>query len=152
MKRIRPFYLVTALIVVLVLAAGAFFVHMLLVRTAYKQLCLEINDAILSAPPASCTVEQGGAVHQADEELLNCYNQYFLLPRVWPVRQEQVAPDKDSILLHLGDSVLTLTDLGEGDVNLCWQRDGESRGFTFNAGPAAFLKLQSYLRSAEKRP
>lgn len=150
MKRIRPFYLLAGAVVLAALVLLGCYGYLLGVRTDYKNLCVEINDAILSAPAENCTVEQGGQVWQADEALLDCYDAFLLLPQVWAVKREQAEPTEESIVLHLGADSLSLTELENGDVNLLWQTAAGRRGFTLNAGPAAFRQLEMYLKTRAK--
>ena len=150
-RRAAALYLGGGIALVVCIALIVFLVYALTLRTEYRAMCLEINDAVLAANVAERSIERGGESRALDESTLMYYD-IFLLDRHTVVFNRKTAePNSKSILIHLGENTLCFTGQEDGSaINIRWETPDSSRGYTVRS-QTSFMQLSAYLSNYLRR-
>ena len=152
-RRTAALYIGGGLAFVLCLGVIVFLIWSMAMKNSYRDLCLEINDAILAAPAGSCTIGRGENEYPADADTLDYYDRFLLAERVMPYSRRPVPADDRTIILSIGaDRQLLLTGI-EGDtaVNLRWITPEGEQSYTVRATTVSFSQLSAYYANLSRR-
>lgn len=145
-------YICGGLAMAAMVALIAFFVHILVLNTAYRAFCLDINDAVLASDPEYCTVEQYGEVFPADTALIDYYDRFLLGDGVTPFERKERPVSEGSITLRLNEGTLSLTEREDGTaIHLRWETPDGVRCFTVRSERVTFRQLDAYLQTYMRR-
>ncbi|MBQ6551518.1 MAG: hypothetical protein IJL78_08940 [Lachnospiraceae bacterium] len=134
------------------LALIGFIAYILVLRTDYKETCLEINDMIVASPSDRNFVVRDGETYPLSEEALNWYDQIFLDRKAVVMNRKEAEPDKNSIVLLISDCTLTLTGQDDGTAfAMCWETPDGVKHYQVRSTNYTFTSMNSYLKSYLKR-
>ena len=128
------------------LALILFFAYTLRLRTEYREVCLQINDAILASDEASNWVRRGEDIAPLSGRALDYYDK-FLLDANTVVFNRRVRDITDgSIQLVIGENTLALTGCGDGtEIHIRWETPGALTCYSVRNTTTSFLHLSAYL-------
>lgn len=144
-RRSAALYLGAGIAVAVSLALIAFFVHALVLRNSYRAMCLEINDAILTAPADRCTIARGGDEYPIDRAGLDFFDRFLLEDGTAPFRRGAEPAAERTITLDLNGKQLLLTGTEQDTaVNLRWITPEGEQSYTVRTGGVSFSQLSAY--------
>lgn len=145
----RTLLLCAGLAILVSLAVIAFFVWGLQLRTGYKAMCLEINDAVLATAAEEARVSRGGEEWPADGELVDYLNQ-SLLREKQPFSRKEVPENDKSIILTLHGGRLSFTELPDGAIAIRWETPEGVQSYSVRSD-TGFRHCSAYLSNYLRR-
>ena len=125
-----------------------FIVWVLMLRTEYKQTCLEINDDILASTEDQRFILKDGEKYPLSFEVLDYYNQYLLDKKSMVYSRKTADPADSSIVLKIADKTLTITGIEDGSaVHLTWETPSETKHYKVRNENYTFRSLDSYMKN-----
>lgn len=141
-----------ALAVGICLAVIGLLVYSMVIRTAYRSLCMEINDAILAVSVEECSVGRNGETFPASAELLNYYDRFLLSEGTTAFNRRVIPADERTIVLAIGDNTLFLSGTDNNTaVNVCWVTADKTQSYTVRTESTTFSQLASYYVNYKNR-
>ena len=134
------------------LALIVFFVHILVLRTEYRAVCLEINDVILATDPETVTVTRGGETWPLDAQTLDFYNIRLLDADTVVYSRRDGEINERSILISLGAYRLSFTGLEDGSsIRILWDGPSGHRSYLVRSSAISFRQYSAYLSNYIRR-
>ena len=141
------FYALSCLALAMTLAVGGFFVYTLALRTSYRAMALEINDAFLAG--TSVTVARGEDSFPVTPESVEYYNKFLLDRNTAVFGRKRAEPGDTGITLVLDGGQLTFTGADDGTaIAVRWSSPEKDKSYivrsqyTFNQLTAYYLNLK----------
>ena len=130
----------------------AFFAYILVLRTDYKETCLEINEKIVAASPDETFAVMNGEKYPLSSEALNYYDEILLDRKAVVFNRKGAEPDKNSIVLEFSGCTLTFTGQDDGTAfYLHWETPEEVKDYSVRSTNYTYTSMVSYLKSYIKR-
>ena len=145
----RTLLLCAGLAILVSLAVIAFFVWGLQLRTGYRAMCLEINDAVLATPPDKAIISRDGGEWPADESMVDYLNQFLLRVKT-PFSRRETPENEQSIVLSLQGGRLSYTELPNDAIAIRWETPEDTKSYTVRSS-TAFRRLSAYVNSYLKQ-
>ena len=125
-----------------------FFIFTLRLRTEYREVCLEINDAILACAQEDNTIRRGGESAPLSTKATDYYDK-FLLDADTAVFNRKVRGLTDrSIRLCFPDHTLALTGYGDGsEIAVRWETPEGVKCYTVRNSVTTFMQLDAYMEN-----
>ncbi len=145
-------YLAGFLAVGICLALIVFFVHILVLRTEYRAVCLEINDVILQTSPDELSVSRGGETWPLDENTLEYYNIRLLDASTVVYSRKDGEEDARSIVIFLGSYRLSYTGIEDDSaIRIRWDGPSGHRSYLVRSDDVSFRQFSAYLSNYVRR-
>ncbi len=145
-------YLACFLALGICLALIAFFVHILVLRTEYRAVCLEINDVILQTSPDELSISRGNETWPLDENTLEYYNIRLLDAKTVVYSRKDGEEDDRSIVIRLGTYRLSYTGIEDDSaIRIRWDGPSGHRCYLVRSDDVSFRQFGAYLSNYVRR-
>ena len=143
------FYALSCLALAMTLAVGGFFVYTLALRTSYRAMALEINDAFLVG--TSVTVARGEDSFPVTPESAEYYNEFLLDRNTAVFSRKRTEPDDASISLILDGGQLTFTGVDDGTaIAVRWSSPEKEENYIVRS-QYTFTQLSAYYSNLKRK-
>lgn len=145
-RKARLLFLSGGIAILACVALIVFFVHILVLRTEYREACLEMNDRILAAQKGDPgSIRLGERSCPLNEAALNYYDIFLLDEKTVVYNRKSFEEDDSCLILSFSDCRLVLKDLDAGvRIGLRWETPEGVRCYSVACGNYSFMQLGSY--------
>ena len=141
-------YSLSALALAMTLGVGGFFVYTLALRTRYRAMALEFNDAFLKS--TSVTLSSGEDSFSVTPDSAEYYNEFLLDSNTAVFSRKNVEPSDTSISLILDSGQLTFTRAEDGTaIAVRWSSGEEEQNYIVRS-LYTFPQLTAYFSNMKR--